>query len=532
MVFSTIPSGGTPPPPAVPKHILDAFSRHDSDNSGRLEPQELPDALFDCALFIQTDVCRKIVDVYDKYARNAHIDVREFARLVADVHEGEFKPEKKEYQRQGQWDYGHHSRAMPPLKNGEIPVYVKAAFKRYDEDNSGSLDAKELPHAIQDIGFNLNPDKAEHIINLYDDSGDGSFDLKEFAKLIEDLKLGHIRTPKESRQKKLEYLKGPEKRPEPPSFLKQARPDSEHSLAWRVLVAMRHEKVKKAKPASHLDKEYYDTLNALNRLIAMTTEAVNNAKKELAHAEELHRMAKLNWKEKLQYRSGKGKIVEQGFGIPGRDRLVKIAEEQFWRTRKEIDKKQTFLHRAKKDLEEAKRMLAEVEKKAALKAADKQGLENNEHTEGESKAGVAQEEVEKEQAAKNWATAKQAVSAGAAMTALLTPRGGGSGGEEQATGGADGGGGAVMEALDLYEAVGDPAPPRAPTPPPMSARSGGSGMSGENVSAEEAAAAAARGKARRAAIQKGKEYKVRETIVPGEEGSLKGSRGVYQMGSE
>ena len=90
----------------------------------------------------------------------------------------------------------------------------------------------------------------------------------------------------------------------------------------------------------------------------------------------------------------------------------------------------------------------------------------------------------------------------------------------------------MMEALDLYEAVGDPAPPRAPTPPPMSARSGGSGMSGENVSAEEAAAAAARGKARRAAIQKGKEYKVRETIVPGEEGSLKGSRGVYQMGSE
>ena len=40
----------------VPAYVADAFCKHDDDGSGVLEPQEIPDALSDCALFVD-DAC-------------------------------------------------------------------------------------------------------------------------------------------------------------------------------------------------------------------------------------------------------------------------------------------------------------------------------------------------------------------------------------------------------------------------------------------------------------------------------------------
>jgi hypothetical protein len=49
---------------------------------------------------------------------------------------------------------------------------------------------------------------------------------------------------------------------------------------------------------------------------------------------------------------------ELSFCAGGRDRLVRQAEDLFWKTRADVDAKHIFVSRAKKDLLEARAMLA------------------------------------------------------------------------------------------------------------------------------------------------------------------------------
>ena len=48
---------------------------------------------------------------------------------------------------------------------------VRRAFQKYDDNNSGQLDAKELRAALQDLGLRHNTAEAARVLREYDGGG-------------------------------------------------------------------------------------------------------------------------------------------------------------------------------------------------------------------------------------------------------------------------------------------------------------------------------------------------------------------------
>ena len=59
---------------------------------------------------------------------------------------------------------------------------MKALFKKYDKNKSGTVDVKELKTALGQIG--VDPDELEAMLAEYDANGDKQLDLEEFVKLM------------------------------------------------------------------------------------------------------------------------------------------------------------------------------------------------------------------------------------------------------------------------------------------------------------------------------------------------------------
>jgi len=77
-----------------------------------------------------------------------------------------------------EWQLARHE---PP------DLEVRRAFQKYDDNNSGQLDAKELRGALQDLGLRHNTKEASRILQEYDGGGDGLLSLAEFIKLVRTL---------------------------------------------------------------------------------------------------------------------------------------------------------------------------------------------------------------------------------------------------------------------------------------------------------------------------------------------------------
>jgi len=61
---------------------------------------------------------------------------------------------------------------------------IRAAFRRYDANNSGKLDYKELRVALRGLGVNADNTEATRILQAYDEDGNGLMDLDEFTRLV------------------------------------------------------------------------------------------------------------------------------------------------------------------------------------------------------------------------------------------------------------------------------------------------------------------------------------------------------------
>ena len=135
---------------AIPGYIVEAFGRFDSDGSGSLEAQELPEALADCALYCDDATLREIVRVYAD--AQTGLALHEFASLALDMADGlhhGIAPLLKPKRAAAIVDHAPAAQQKRTGKAG-VPSYVRAAFKRFDADNSGSLDTEELPLALRE----------------------------------------------------------------------------------------------------------------------------------------------------------------------------------------------------------------------------------------------------------------------------------------------------------------------------------------------------------------------------------------------
>ena len=64
---------------------------------------------------------------------------------------------------------------------------MRRAFQKYDDNNSGQLDAAELRAALQDLGLRHNTAEAARVLREYDGGGDGLLSLAEFIRLVRTL---------------------------------------------------------------------------------------------------------------------------------------------------------------------------------------------------------------------------------------------------------------------------------------------------------------------------------------------------------
>jgi Ca2+-binding EF-hand superfamily protein len=62
---------------------------------------------------------------------------------------------------------------------------LRAAFRQFDQDGSGYIQANELERVMQKMGRRFNKDEIEAMVNSLDKSGDGKIGFDEFVLLFE-----------------------------------------------------------------------------------------------------------------------------------------------------------------------------------------------------------------------------------------------------------------------------------------------------------------------------------------------------------
>ena len=67
-------------------------------------------------------------------------------------------------------------------KNSEEEL--RAAFKKFDQDNSGYIQAKELQSIMTKMGRNVSKAEIDAMIKSLDASGDGKISFEEFVQLF------------------------------------------------------------------------------------------------------------------------------------------------------------------------------------------------------------------------------------------------------------------------------------------------------------------------------------------------------------
>ena len=77
-------------------------------------------------------------------------------------------------------------------------VDIAGIFARYDGDNSGSIDVKELRKALASLGIDASLRQARQILRQYDDDMSGHLEIDEFRNLVEKLLLPAITVPHDS----------------------------------------------------------------------------------------------------------------------------------------------------------------------------------------------------------------------------------------------------------------------------------------------------------------------------------------------
>ena len=108
---------------------------------------------------------REVVRELQRYDRNGNglLELAEFLQLAAELGRG-----------QRSWSDSD----------------IRAAFRRFDANNSGKLDYKELRTALRGLGVDVNEREAVRVLQSYDGDGNGLMDLDEFSRLVRQV---HIR---------------------------------------------------------------------------------------------------------------------------------------------------------------------------------------------------------------------------------------------------------------------------------------------------------------------------------------------------
>lgn len=134
------------------------FAKHDADNSGNINAEELADVLRALGYRPMRKVVREVLEEVD-FEADAELDFEEFFyfMLIFRQRDGFTKQELEEY---------------------------KQVFEKHDDDGSGSINVHELGDMLRYLGYSIGADDLHLLVSQVDVNKDGSLDINEFLRLM------------------------------------------------------------------------------------------------------------------------------------------------------------------------------------------------------------------------------------------------------------------------------------------------------------------------------------------------------------
>jgi Ca2+-binding EF-hand superfamily protein len=109
---------------------------------------------------------------------NGEIEFVEYLKIMRNFYPWKFEDYEKRFY--------EPAKKYPEFSREDIDVFVEA-FREYDTDSSGSIDAKELDVAFKRMGQGCTPEKLQQIIDEVDDNKNGVVEWPEFLAIMRKL---------------------------------------------------------------------------------------------------------------------------------------------------------------------------------------------------------------------------------------------------------------------------------------------------------------------------------------------------------
>ena len=137
------------------KEIEDAFLLFDKDGSGTIDVGELKDALRVLGVNLNLNETRKLMEQADKDGSGS-IELEEFMPLM-----------------------------LIKLSMRDNAKEISKAFKMYDDDDNGRIEAENLNNAASALGISVSREELNEMILIADFKNQGYVDLMDFEKVME-----------------------------------------------------------------------------------------------------------------------------------------------------------------------------------------------------------------------------------------------------------------------------------------------------------------------------------------------------------
>lgn len=139
------------------EEFRELFNSIDSDGGGAIDLDELGEMMELLGRPMSREKLQKMMSEVDTDGGGS-IDFEEFCQLVVNQSANEVK--------------------LTPLED------AKRAFKMFDTDGSGTIDASELGNALRAMGQKVSDEEVKEMLAQADDDGTGEIDFEEYCRLI------------------------------------------------------------------------------------------------------------------------------------------------------------------------------------------------------------------------------------------------------------------------------------------------------------------------------------------------------------
>ena len=167
----------------LPPEVLDVWNRFDADRSGYLDVDEVRDVLEDMGITMTDSELKLFFDSVDS-DHSGTVSLDEFAKSFFSATLG------------GSNVMSTIRRAATAMARNtgtdNLPIVLNA-WKKYDADGSGSLEAQELFLLLQDLNMPTTEEEVQWLVEYMDKNGNGAIEFDEFAALFSEDNTANLR---------------------------------------------------------------------------------------------------------------------------------------------------------------------------------------------------------------------------------------------------------------------------------------------------------------------------------------------------